>query len=344
MISVIVPVYKVEPYLRRCVDSILAQTYTNLEIILVDDGSPDDCGAICDEYAKKDSRIKVIHKENGGQGSARNCGLDVATGQYITFVDSDDWIDPDMYECLHNLLIEHDADIAEGSYRFYRPWKTENQILECPNTQAVTIYEGYDILDRFYFGPELFSDVAVMVWNKLYRANFIKQFRFREGFIFEDCEFMPRVLNSCKKLVKRDHSYYTYNIHLSAGETSNPKKTFFKIQSSVTSARYVAEFFVGHPVSKISEYTFQRYLNALMEGYFNCWYLYKDPACRKLKKDLFEELKKQKDFIFNHSTFSKNRQLRLFFTSPLLFCLLKWVYRASKDLKYRITVILTGKK
>ena len=133
MISIIIPVYKTEPYLRKCVDSVLAQTYTNLEVILVDDGSPDDCGKICDEYAAKDSRVKVIHKENGGLSSARNCGLDVATGKYIGFVDSDDWIDPDMYETLLGLLLRYDADIAEGSYRFFRPWKSENKVLECPN-------------------------------------------------------------------------------------------------------------------------------------------------------------------------------------------------------------------
>lgn len=98
LISVIVPVYKVEPYLRKCVDSILNQTYTNLEVILVDDGSPDNCGAICDEYARKDSRVRVIHKENGGQASARNAALEVSSGEYVAFVDGDDWLDEHLYE------------------------------------------------------------------------------------------------------------------------------------------------------------------------------------------------------------------------------------------------------
>ena len=97
-ISVIVPVYKVEPYLRKCLDSIVGQTYQNLEIILVDDGSPDGCGAICDEYAAQDKRVRVIHKANGGVSSARNAGLTAATGEWIGWVDSDDWIEPDMYE------------------------------------------------------------------------------------------------------------------------------------------------------------------------------------------------------------------------------------------------------
>ena len=119
-ISIIVPVYKVEPYLRKCLDSIVGQTYQKLEIILVDDGSPDSCGAICDAYAARDERIRVIHKENGGVASARNAGLDAATGDYIGWVDSDDWIEADMFECLLKGAEDYDADIVvcgrEDSY------------------------------------------------------------------------------------------------------------------------------------------------------------------------------------------------------------------------------------
>lgn len=343
LISVIVPVYKVEPYLRKCVDSILAQTYTNLEVILVDDGSPDNCGAICDEYAAKDVRVKVIHKENGGQGSARNRGLDIATGKYIAFVDSDDWIDPDMYESLRNLLLQYDAEIAEGSYRFYRPWKTQNKTLDCPNTQAITVYSGYSILERFYFGPELFSDIAVMVWNKLYCADFIKKHRFGEGFIYEDSEFVPRLLYGCKKLVKIDHSYYTYNIHLSPGETSHSEKNPFKIKSAITSAKSVAEFFAAHPVPKVTDYTFHRFLNSITESYFNCWQRRKDRIYCDLQREILTEARKYRDIVREHPIFSASRQLRLFYFSPLLFCCLKAMYRFFNKLKYRTRVLLTGR-
>ena len=111
-ISVIVPVYKVEPYLRKCLDSIAGQTYQNLEIILVDDGSPDSCGSICDEYAVQDKRVRVIHKENGGVSSARNAGLAAATGDWIGWVDSDDWIEPDLYSYMLEKVREYGADIA----------------------------------------------------------------------------------------------------------------------------------------------------------------------------------------------------------------------------------------
>ena len=103
-ISVIVPVYNVEAYLPRCVESIMAQTYQNLEIFLVDDGTKDNCGAICDAYARQDNRVRVIHKENGGLSSARNAGIDASTGEYLSFVDSDDWIEPDMYEKMMGLM------------------------------------------------------------------------------------------------------------------------------------------------------------------------------------------------------------------------------------------------
>ena len=112
LISVIVPVYKVENFLDRCVESIVGQTYENLEIILVDDGSPDNCPAMCDKWAEKDGRIKVIHKENGGVSSARNAALDIVSGDYICFVDSDDWIDPGMYEFLYKNSQKYDADIS----------------------------------------------------------------------------------------------------------------------------------------------------------------------------------------------------------------------------------------
>src|SRR4051794_4889210 len=115
-ISIVVPVYKVEKYIKRCVDSILAQTYQDFELILVDDGSPDNCGKICDSLAKQDKRIKVIHKENGGLSTARNAGIDVAVGEYIGFVDSDDWVTKDMFEYLLNLIEDNECDISSVSY------------------------------------------------------------------------------------------------------------------------------------------------------------------------------------------------------------------------------------
>jgi len=124
-ISVIVPVYKVEPYLRRCLDSIIGQTYQNLEIILVDDGSPDRCGEICEEYAARDARVQVLHKPNGGVSFARNAGLAVATGKWIGLVDADDWIEPDMYEYLLDLALKYQADMVQCGFFFEQAGRRE---------------------------------------------------------------------------------------------------------------------------------------------------------------------------------------------------------------------------
>ena len=159
LISIIVPVYDVEPYLRKCIDSILIQSYRDLEIILVDDGSPDNCGAICDEYAEKDKRIKVIHKKNGGLSDARNAGLDIATGEYIGFVDSDDWVMPDMYEYLYKAVKEYDADMSVCGYYDY--WGKTISGRYCQDIQVYKGQEGIKALLDLKFGN--------YVWNKLYK-------------------------------------------------------------------------------------------------------------------------------------------------------------------------------
>ena len=141
-ISVIVPVYKVEKFLDRCVESIVGQTYENLEIILVDDGSPDNCPSMCDKWAEKDSRIKVIHKENGGVSSARNAALDAATGDFIGFVDSDDWIEPDMYESLMMRIDETGKDIAVCSYYSIEVSGERNEC-RCIADKAVVCKDDY---------------------------------------------------------------------------------------------------------------------------------------------------------------------------------------------------------
>ena len=183
-ISVIVPVYKVEPWLRQCVDSMLAQTHKNLEIILVDDGSPDNCPAICDEYAAKDSRVVVVHKKNGGPHAARNAGLDIATGDYVTFVDSDDWIAPEMYEKLLDALLEHNAEAAvcgyvecdeEGNvFREIEPYRSGYITgLEAARNTTYSTVSREGETDGPY---EAYS----ACWNKLYHRNVFETLRFDE--------------------------------------------------------------------------------------------------------------------------------------------------------------------
>ena len=199
LVSIIVPVYKVEQYLKRCMDSVLNQTYKNIEIILVDDGSPDNCPALCDEYAKIDSRVRVIHKENGGLSSARNVALDSVKGDYIFFVDSDDWLALDTLEVLNEYL-EKDYDMIS----FQRTYLTEEKVVEKgeknPKDMDVSQYIDASFLGRYDF----------FVTTKIFKVEVFNNVRFLEGRNYEDLEIMHRLFLNMKKVVGVDYFLYYY--------------------------------------------------------------------------------------------------------------------------------------
>lgn len=163
LVSVIVPVYKVEPYLDRCVASILAQTYPNLEVILVDDGSPDNCPALCDAWAQRDARIRVIHKKNGGLSDARNVGLDAASGAYISFVDSDDYIAENFIETLYDLLHEYHTDISAVHWKLV--YADAPEVPAPLSSRNVTLFQGADAI------RELFTEIPTHVMHGINYAN-----------------------------------------------------------------------------------------------------------------------------------------------------------------------------
>lgn len=203
LITVIVPVYNVEKYLERCVESIINQTYKNLEIILVDDGSTDNSGNICDEYAKKDSRIIVIHKENGGQATARNMALDIAKGKYIAFADSDDWVDISIYEKLYNALICNNANISVcARYNVYDGGKTESAFVETeskilPSEEAIKKILTYENMDA---AP----------CDKLFDAELLKNIRFPVGYICEDIPFVFNAVIKAQTVAYINEPLYFY--------------------------------------------------------------------------------------------------------------------------------------
>lgn len=206
-ISVIVPIYKVEKYLEKCVDSILNQTYSNTEVILVEDGSPDKCGEMCDMYAEKDSRVVVLHKENGGLSDARNAGMLIATGEYISFVDSDDYIEPDMLEIMYNRMKEDGTDLVVCNFSYV---DEEGNIIKEKNQNS-------PIKDEMLTGEQAFSRLAgkkywyyVTAWNKLYRRDLLKDIEFPKGKINED-EFVAHyVLAKCNRISCVEKSLYMY--------------------------------------------------------------------------------------------------------------------------------------
>ncbi len=202
-ISIIVPVYNVEPYLDRCVQSIVNQTYRNLEIILVDDGSPDRCPQMCDAWAEKDLRIKVIHKENGGLSDARNAGMNAATGEYIGFVDSDDWIAPEMVERLKAAMEADRSDIAACTVEMV--WEDGSP------GRLLTVRENC-VLDRLEAQEALLDESMLKqpVWYKLYRKEMIQDIHFELGKTHEDVFWSYQAVGNAKRVSVIDYIGYYY--------------------------------------------------------------------------------------------------------------------------------------
>ena len=202
LISIIIPVYKVENYLKECIDSVLGQTYENLEIILVDDGSPDSCPKICDDYARLDSRIKVIHKVNGGLSSARNVGLDIFNGDYVQFVDSDDVIDCNMVKNLYETIISTKADIC--CCKYYKA-KTENKNFKS-DKYNIEIFNNKEILEDLYCNKLQ----NVICCNKLFDKKLFQQIRFPLGKICEDIFTTYKIFYKASKIAKISYIGYFY--------------------------------------------------------------------------------------------------------------------------------------
>ena len=204
LVSVIVPVYKVEAYLGRCVDSILAQTHRNLEVILVDDGSPDRCGMICDEYAERDPRVCVIHKVNGGLSSARNAGIDVARGDWLEFVDSDDWIEPDAVENMLSLALEENAELVIGGRWDVRAKTGEKRPGLCPTKREVVSAE--EAVSRIFRWDNCDSSAC----DKLFARRLFREARFPMGVVTEDVPIMYKIVLDAGTVVFLDKPIYNY--------------------------------------------------------------------------------------------------------------------------------------
>lgn len=206
LVSIIVPVYGVEAYLSECVKSLLAQTYQNLEIILIDDSSPDGCPQICDHYAQQDIRVKVLHKPNGGAASARNAGLEVAAGDYICFVDADDVAEKDYVQHLVKSAQKADADIAVCGY--YDLTKQQRIPGKC---QSPGLYSQTEYLSLF-----LTDWACALLWNKIYRRQAVGSLRMSEGHKIDDEFFTYRIVMNSQKVVVTDAPLYGYRLRVSS--------------------------------------------------------------------------------------------------------------------------------
>lgn len=225
LISIILPVYGVEQYIEKCIQSLVDQTYRNIEILLVDDGSKDRCPQIIDEWAKKDKRITPLHKENGGQSSARNLGMDTAKGQYITFVDSDDWVEADYCEKLYHAAQLYNADIAVSSFKRVKGGKnypakffilSDNIYYPCCRDQAV----------------KYFIEDAIAVWGKMYRAEVLNDIRFPLGRLAEEYAFQLKALKKSNTIAFVNAHLYNYRIRQDSDAHSiKPKYLLDNVQA-----------------------------------------------------------------------------------------------------------------
>lgn len=326
MISVIVPVYQVEKYLENCVRSILDQTYTELEIILVDDGSNDNCPAMCDEFAGKDKRIKVIHKENGGLSDARNAGLEAATGDYIAFVDSDDYIHPEMYANMVAFL-ERNPDFNLVMCRYKKVEEQDNEIYLKQTAQDIRILEHRDFIEDM-FSAQGYEEYVV-VWNKLYRREIWKELRFPVGKLREDEFVSYKFLYPQEKIAFfMDRTYYYRQRSGSIMQSSQIKAYWDNTEALVEKVAYFAQkkpeeysLCVKRSLETIIYYYFcaqkhgdKKRAKTIREQYMKIW--------NKIKKDSKVTLSKERRLYF--SSFAKSEQWMKFQMK------LYWKFSASK--------------
>lgn len=273
LISVIIPVYKVEEYLDRCLESIVKQTHNNLEIIIVDDGSPDRCPELCDEWMRKDSRIKVIHKENGGLSDARNAGVKVAEGEYIAFVDSDDWIEEKFIENLYKAIIEFDSDFSGCKYHRCEKYCQLNHGAE---EQKIELYDTISGLSAL-----IDEKIGQVVWNKLYKKDLIKNIEFEKGKYHEDEFWSYQVFAKSMKYVEIGYVGYNYFQREASimGETYSLKR-LDAIEAKVRRQCFLKE--------KFPELVLQAKVNLL----FSCMW-HGQVALNKLTSD-------NKNYVFNY--------------------------------------------
>lgn len=298
LISIIVPVYKVEDYLEKCIESILNQTYKNIEIILVDDGSPDRCGKICDDYAIKDNRIKVIHKKNGGLSEARNYGINIASGEYILFIDSDDYIDKNMCEILIKEAKKNDSDIVICNY--YNVKENDYFINKMSITNNKILLTNLEMMKIFFLKG--YSE-TIIVWNKLYKKKLFytnENIRFPVGKLHEDIFTIYKLYYIANKIVVVNKPLYYY---VQRKESIMGK---FSEKNIIAHMDCIKEYYIFSKNKKINmKYMVQI---ASLRIYLLCVYLSLENKNKKKEKKYYLDI--MRDYIISN--------LKDFYTNPYL--------------------------
>ena len=322
LISVVVPVYNIEAYLVRCVKSIQDQTYRNLQIILIDDGSTDGSPAICEALAQKDSRIRVLHKKNGGLSSARNAGILLAQGEYIAFVDGDDWIEPKMYESMLSAAIQFNAPLCVCRYKQVYKDHTEDA-----SERFAAVYEGQEALECFLLEED---SVAIQnaAWNKLYRKELMGELRFPEGRNYEDIVYTTRLLGRAERTVYLDMAFYNYILERNGsimGEGIGERIFTDQIPAYEEKEAYLLE--IGRPdLADIHRYFFLKRL-LLYYVALSSYPREKRLRFRARLRRLIEDRRPDKERIYSCKGANPNekKKMEIFLFSPRLYVITIWV-------------------
>lgn len=320
LISIIVPVYNVEAYLDRCMESILKQTYKRLEIILVDDGSTDSSGEKCDAYAKQDSRIKVMHKKNGGLSDARNAGLALATGDYIGYVDSDDWIEPDMYQSLYDACAEHDAELAVC--RYFREYQDRT---ETGGTGKIVPLSRDELLKIYISGNDEYV-IYNSVWSKLFKRELVADLIFPKGRNSEDIMYTTRAFCRLDRAAYIDRCLYHYVLDRE-GSIMNVSRGERMFRDEIPFWReHIAciRELVSDEMADLASYHFWR---RLLFYYIDM----KNSNCDAFAKRLVNEIRADRQEllrVYQSNLVSKGDQVRmkLFLCSPSLYAIAVRLY------------------
>lgn len=315
LISVIIPIYNVAKYLKQCLDSVVNQTYTNLEIILVDDGSTDKSGLICDEYSKTDSRIKLIHKKNEGVAAARNTGLDNCSGEYITFVDPDDVIDIFFFERLYKLSKNYNADLTIGKHI---ELKEQSQFSFDSGADNAELIERKELYRKIF----LQEGTDAFLWAKLYKKNILDNIRCPKGEIYEDIRIIDKIIEKCNIIVYTNYTGYGYIQHkgsITHGEMSD------KYMSCIKAAEDLLEL-VKNKYPEIEYAAIRKYIYAnyhvLDVSVFSDKY---DDISKQIKENIL----KYKKFIFKSRYVSRTKKVQTVFLMGS-FSVYKILYRLFK--------------
>lgn len=322
MISIIVPIYNAEQYLNRCMESILKQTFQNYEILLIDDGSTDSSGKICNEYALSDGRIRVYHKLNGGSASARNLGLKEANGDYIVFIDADDIVSPDYLSLLYQTMIDNDADIVQCAYKSilsYEKQYTEDYI-DAYNLK--NIYTNIEYL-RLFCDKSTYLSTAVL-WNKLYRKHLFTDLEFMEGKGIDDEFLIYKIIFRAKRVAVISNVLYYY--YLSPGSQMRSNVPTLKRLDCIDAIEQQLEFFKQINNIELYNMLLYRYYSAIIEGYY---YVKKYFKSNKILLDNLKNKKKNyKEALRVKETSSMDKILLLIrYHFPSLFHCLKKVFK-----------------